>query len=320
MKAYVVNHAGGPEALELMNVKMPKVKPEWTRIKVLGFGINHSEIFTREGKSPSVKFPRILGIEVVGEVDETTNTSTFTRGQKVISIMGEMGRAFDGSYAEYVLLPDKQIYPVETKLSIEELAAVPETYYTAYGIFKSLQIKSTDKVLIRAATSGVGLADLHLIKGLNSLIKVTGTTRNQNKVQSLLNAGFDQVIVAPDSDKLPEHTGYFDKIIDLVGPLRVRDTLKHLTEFGIVSATGELGGVWDLNNFDPITDIPNNRYLTGFYSGDVSQQKIQEMLDFIDTYHVDVKPTKVFDFSQVVQAHEYLESSHSFGKVVVTVN
>lgn len=111
MKAIVVRHPGGPEVLEYTDVPTPTVKPGWSLIKVKGFGINHSEIFTRQGQSPDVQFPRILGIEVVGEVAESTDDNLQV-GQKVISIMGEMGRAFDGGYAEYVLLPNHQIYPV----------------------------------------------------------------------------------------------------------------------------------------------------------------------------------------------------------------
>ncbi|MGI6117317.1 MAG: alcohol dehydrogenase catalytic domain-containing protein [Bilifractor sp.] len=72
-----------------------------------------SEIFTRKGLSPGVHFPRILGIECTGTIAVSSDERRLPPGQKVISIMGEMGRAFDGSYAEYVLLPNKQVYPVE---------------------------------------------------------------------------------------------------------------------------------------------------------------------------------------------------------------
>ncbi|WP_412989858.1 alcohol dehydrogenase catalytic domain-containing protein [Pediococcus siamensis] len=319
MKAYVVNHAGGPEVLEQTEVPTPQVKPGWSLVKVLGFGINHSEIFTREGQSPSVKFPRILGIEVAGEIAATSDEQKFYVGEKVVSIMGEMGRAFDGSYAEYVLLPDTQLYPVTTTLTIAKLAAVPETYYTAYGIFKSLQIKSSDEVLIRAATSGVGVAVLRLIKAFDGKIQVTGTTRSPQKEALLRKADFDAVIVAPNSQRLPQNTGKFDKIVDLIGPLSVPDTLQHLRPYGIENVTGELGGVWTLDNFEPITGIPNNAYLTSFSSGEVSPAAIQEMFAFIEKYHVDVKPAKVFNFSQVVEAHKYLEGQQGFGKVVVVL-
>lgn len=135
MKAIVIYEAGGPEKLLLEERPIPELQEGWTLVKVRGFGINRSEIFTREGLSPSVTFPRILGIECVGQVAETTRPD-LEIGQKVVSIMGEMGRAFDGSYAEYVLLPNDQIYTVETNLTWTELAAVPETYYTALGSMK----------------------------------------------------------------------------------------------------------------------------------------------------------------------------------------
>lgn len=73
MKAVVIKKVGGPEQLVYQDVPTPKVKPGWSLVKVKGFGINHSEIFTRKGLSPTVKFPRILGIECVGEIVQTTD-------------------------------------------------------------------------------------------------------------------------------------------------------------------------------------------------------------------------------------------------------
>ena len=66
MKAIVVHEAGGPENLILEERPMPQVRDGWSMVRVKGFGINHSEIFTRKGLSPTVRFPRILGIECVG--------------------------------------------------------------------------------------------------------------------------------------------------------------------------------------------------------------------------------------------------------------
>lgn len=128
MKAVVITEPGGPEKLIYQDVPTPTIRPGWSLVTVKGFGINHSEIFTRQGLSPSVKFPRILGIECVGLIEQTTDPERLPVGQKVISIMGEMGRAFDGSYAEKVLLPNTQIYPVTTDLDWATLATIPETY------------------------------------------------------------------------------------------------------------------------------------------------------------------------------------------------
>ncbi len=270
MKAIVVSQPGSPEVLQYREVPTPKVKSGWSLVKVKGFGINHSEIFTREGKSPSVKFPRILGIEAVGEVAETSDPTRFQVGQPVAAIMGEMGRAFDGGYAEYALLPNQHIFPVETALSWAELAAVPETYYTAYGIVKGLQVKPDDRILVRAATSGVGLASLKLIRALNRHNEVVGTTRSPEKRAQLIQAGFDRALVVAAEIPVDEK---FDKIVELVGPLTLRDSMQHLSPYGIVNMTGELGNQWTLPEFDPITDMPNDTYVTGFSSGDVTSGK-----------------------------------------------
>ena len=94
---------------------------------------------------------------------------------------GEMGRAFDGSYAEYVLLPNEQIYPVHTDLDWTTLAAIPETYYTAFGSLQQLRIAPQDRVLVRDAGSGVGVAFAQLLKAQFPHIVLHGLTRNPAK-------------------------------------------------------------------------------------------------------------------------------------------
>ncbi|WP_125591306.1 zinc-binding alcohol dehydrogenase family protein [Companilactobacillus jidongensis] len=313
MKAVVVNKAGDPEVLEYTDVPTPEVKAGWSLIRVKGFGVNHSEIFTREGKSPSVKFPRILGIEAVGIIDKSTDKSLKV-GQTVMTFMGEMGRTYDGSYAEYVLVPNKQIFPITTKLPWSDLAAIPETYYTAYGALIGLQIHTGDSLLIRAGTSGVGVSAAKLAKEMGN-ITVTSTTRNIEKSHRLYDIGVDNVVL--DDNGNLQTTQKFDKILDLMGPKTVPNSLSMLNKFGIVSSTGQLGGVWDLDNFDPIAGIPNNCYLTSFYSGEVDVNLLKDLIKLIEDKNIDVSPTKIFKLNEVSSAHAYLQSGHSFGKVVV---
>ena len=315
MKAVVIYEAGGPEKLVYTEVPVPDVKPGWSLVKVMGRGVNHSEIFTRNGLSPSVSFPRILGIECAGVIAKTTDPARLPEGQKVISIMGEMGRAFDGGYAEYTLLPNEQIYPVDTELPWEILAAVPETYYTAYGSMKNLKIFSGARILVRGGTSGVGVAFMRLVKAGFPESHVTGTTRNPEKAKMLLKAGFDAVV--PDTDNLLQTESRFDRVFDLIGPAALQDTFAHTSAGGIICVTGLLGGKWTLDAFDPLEDLPPDSYLTSFHSGNVSESRIQEMLNYVSEHHVDVRPEKVFSLSEMQQAHAYLESSGSFGKVVV---
>ena len=314
MKAVLVKEAGGPEVLQVVEVPKPTVKEGWTLVKVQGFGINHSEIFTRQGLSPSVQFPRILGIECVGLVEET-NRPDLQVGQQVISIMGEMGRAFDGGYAEYVLLPDEQVYPVRTKLALESLIALPETYYTAFGSYLNLKIEEGDRVLVRAATSGVGIAFAKLLKGQFPNVYLAGSSRSLSKEKQLKEAGFNQVIL--DKDGVLQTKEQFDKVLDLVGPSAILDTFARTADGGMICSCGLLGGQWTIPDFDSIEMLYRNLYLTTFVSGNVSQDKLQALVDFVERYQVDVRPEKVFSIEQIQDAHAYLESSQSFGKVIV---
>ena len=314
MKAVKIYQAGGPEQLIYQDVPTPNVKDGWSLVKINGFGINHSEIFTREGKSPSVQFPRILGIECVGEVAQSS-TPALAVGQKVVSIMGEMGRAFDGSYAEYVLLPNEQIYPVHTDLDWTTLAAIPETYYTAFGSLQQLRIAPQDRVLVRGAGSGVGVAFAQLLKARFPHIVLHGSTRNPAKATRLQAVGFDEVITEADG-KIQTDQSY-DKILELVGPATLRDSFSHINEHGVVCNTGQLGNIWYVNNFDPIIELKNNSYLTAFYSGNVSQAKLDAMFDYIRQFNVKILIERVFTLEQVPEAHRFLQSTDGFGKVVV---
>ncbi|AZN76668.1 quinone oxidoreductase [Lactobacillus acidophilus] len=315
MKAVIIKEAGGPEKLIYEDVPTPEVKEGWSLVKVRGFGIDHSEIFTRKGLSPSVKFPRILGIECVGIISETTDEEKLPVGQKVISIMGEMGRAFDGSYAEYALLPNKQLYPIDTNLDWAILTALPETYYTAFGSMLNLKINQKDKVLVRAGTSGVGVAFVKLLKAKYPDIYVAGSSRSLKKEKQMLDVGYDEIVI--DQDGKLQTDENFDKILELIGSKTIKDSFKHLIEGGIICSTGQLGNQWYLEEFDPIVDIAANSYLTSFYSDNVNQEKINHMFDYVKKYNVDAKPERVFDLKHVADAHRYLENSKSFGKVVV---
>ena len=314
MKAVKIYQAGGPEQLIYQDVPTPDIKEGWSLVRIKGFGINHSEIFTREGKSPSVQFPRILGIECVGEVAQSS-TPALTVGQKVVSIMGEMGRAFDGSYAEYVLLPNEQIYPVHTDLDWTTLAAIPETYYTAFGSLQQLRIAPQDRVLVRGAGSGVGVAFAQLLKAQFPHIVLHGSTRNPAKATRLQAVGFDEVITEAGG-KLQTDQRY-DKILELVGPATLRDSFSHINEHGIVCNTGQLGNIWYVNDFDPIMELKNNSYLTAFYSGNVSQAKLDAMFDYIRQFNVKILIERMFTLEQVPEAHRFLQIADGFGKVVV---
>ena len=317
MKAVVVYKPGGPEQLVYTDVPRPALKAGWSLVRVRAFGVNHSEIFTRQGLSPSVSFPRILGIECVGTVEETTDAVRLPAGQRVVSLMGEMGRAFDGGYAEYVLLPNEQIYPVQSELPWEILAAIPETYYTAFGSLKNLRIEDGYTVLVRGGASGVGIAFLRLMRAQFPHMYIVGSTRRAEQRTRMLTAGYSDVVI--EEDGILRTDERYDRILELVGPAVMKDSMKHLARGGILCNTGLLGGKWDLEGFEPIGDLAEDAYLTSFYSGNVREEHLSELFAYIRQYKVPVRPERVFTLSDTAEAHRWLEERDGLGKAVVLV-
>src|SRR5271165_1455120 len=132
MKAVVIHEPGGPEVLKVKSIPIPTPLAGQVLIRVKAFGINRSEMFTRQGHSPGVKFPRVLGIEAVGLIEGAPG-GEFRTGEVVATAMGGMGRQFDGAYAEYTCVPSTQVQVVRTPLAWETLGALPEMMQTAWG-------------------------------------------------------------------------------------------------------------------------------------------------------------------------------------------
>jgi NADPH:quinone reductase-like Zn-dependent oxidoreductase len=178
MRAAVCVRAGDPDVLRIRDLPIPAVRDGWSLVQVKGAGLNRSELRTRQGHSPTVSFPRVLGIECVGIVAAATDPR-LPEGTTVAAVMGEMGRAFDGGYAEYALLPNSLLMPLRTDLPWEVLAALPETYLTAQGALDALGIGPGARLLIRGGTSSVGMAAASIASGYG--LATAATTRRPGK-------------------------------------------------------------------------------------------------------------------------------------------
>ncbi|WP_037322942.1 zinc-binding dehydrogenase [Amycolatopsis thermoflava] len=320
MRAVVVDGPGGPEVLRVREVPVPEVRHGWTLVRVEGFGLNRSELMTRQGLSPNVRFPRVLGIECVGVVVESARLAP---GTKVAAVMGEMGREFDGGYAEYALLPDDLLMPVQTDLPWEVFAALPETYLTAWGSLAAFGPASPGQsLLIRGGTSSVGMATLSLARE-RGLVTVA-TTRNREKVAALEKAGASHVVV--DGGDIGTDVRALcrdgpDFVLDLIGAPTVPDSLRLVKRGGTVCVAGMLSGEWVIPDFQPVAAIPSGTKLTAFQSNDIrgasGGEALQAIVDGVASGVYQPNLDQVFRLDQIVEAHAYMEANQATGKVVV---
>jgi NADPH:quinone reductase len=323
MRAVVLSQPGGPENLVLSSLPLPRPRPGWVRIAVRAFGLNRSELHTRLGLSQGVTFPRVLGIEAVGVIDELPEGESdggLARGQQVATLLGGMGRVFDGGYAEHVVVPRRQVIPFDSTLPWAVLGSVPETLQTAYGSLSiGLNLQPGQTLLIRGGTSALGLAAATLAKDRGAT--VLATTRQPERAAALRAQGVDHGIIDDGQVAVavraiaPEGV---DAGLELVGTPTLPDTLRATRVHGTVCFTGMLSNRWTVDEFCPIDYIPRGVRLTAYAGGadDLPAPVLQAYLDRLAAGDLAIGPLHTYTLDDIPRAHADLEHNRVFGKLV----
>ena len=318
MLAAQLSESGSIGNLRIVELPMPAPPDGWVRLKVMAFGLNRSEYHSVHGLAEGMTFPRILGIEASGVIDLDPE-GILEPGTQAVTMMGGMGRLFDGGYAQYVVVPRTQIITFHSSLPWEVIGSVPETLQTAYGTLTTgLDLQPGQSLLVRGGTSALGLATAALAADMGC--RVYATSRREAGLELLRSRGatplLDDGKVAPrlrEAEPSGVHT-----VLELVGVPTLRDSLAATAVHGTVCFSGMLSDSWTIPNFYPMDWIPNGVRLTT-YSGqaqDLPAEVLQRALDRIESGDLDLLPIHSYPLADIAQAHEDMASGRHMGKLV----
>jgi NADPH:quinone reductase-like Zn-dependent oxidoreductase len=324
MRAMVITKPGGPEVLQIQQVPDPVPGAGEVLIRVRAFGINHAETHMRKGEWPEAT--PISGIEAVGTI-VADPAGVLAAGTKVLTIMGGLGRTRNGSYAEYTVAAAANVAPIETSLDWADLAAIPESYATAWlALHRNLELAAGHSLLIRGATSALGQAALNIARDLGA--RVIATTRRADRAGLLRSLGAEHVVTETGAiagevrGLLPDGA---DRVLDLVGNSVLRDSLQTVHRTGRVCQAGFLGGLGPVTDFQPVFDLPSGvqfSFLGSFEVGTaaypISAIPFQQIVANTEAGVYQAKPAGVFPFEQIAEAQRVMEAGQAGGKLVVT--
>jgi len=324
MRAIVITEPGGPEVLQIQEVADPVPGDKEVLIAVKAFGVNHAETHMRKGEWPEAT--PISGIEAVGTV-VTDPSGVLAEGTKVLTIMGGLGRTRNGSYAEYTVAPAANVTRIETSLDWADLAAIPESYATAWlTLHSNLELEAGQWLLVRGATSALGQAAVNIASDLGA--RVIATTRRADRAGLLRSLGAGSVVIDTGNiagevrHRVPDGV---DRVLDLVGNSVLRDSLRAARVGGRLCQAGFLGGLGPVADFLPAADMPSGVQFSFFGSFEVgtgaypiSAIPFGEIVAKAEAGGYQAKPARVFAFEEIAAAHQVMEAGQAAGKLVVT--
>jgi NADPH:quinone reductase-like Zn-dependent oxidoreductase len=324
MRAIILKGFGGLDSLVYTDIPKPLPKDGEVVIKVRGFGINHAEMHMRRGEWAEAA--EVSGIECVGIVDSCPGRE-FPVGAKVAALMGGLGRTINGSYAEYTRVRAANVALIESDLPWSQLAALPETFATAWTcLFRNLNLAAGQTLVLRGATSSFGQAALKMAVAAGA--RVIATARSSKRFSMLENLGASRVErERPDLAAHIAESKQIDAVLDLVGNSTILDSLDMLRRGGTACLAGWLGGLDPIGDFNPLLRMAsgvNLNFFGSFVFGTpgfpLSDVPLQGIAHQVADGKLDAKPSHVFSFDQIHEAHRVMEAGEAGGKMVVVMN
>jgi NADPH2:quinone reductase len=326
MRVVFVKEFGGAENLEIREVENPpKPKGREVLVNVKASALNRADLLQRQGFYPAPKgYPeRILGLEFAGEVAEIgEDAKNLKIGERVFGITA------GGAQAEFLLTDESLLARIPENLSFTEAAAIPEAFITAHdAIFTLGDLKAGETLLVHAVGSGVGLAALQLAKARN--VRVFGTSRTPDKLERCREFALDEAVLTGEETNFAEiikdkNSGAgADVILDLVGAKYFATNLESLALKGRLILVGTPGGVKTEFNFQQVMSKRLKIIGTVLRSRSTEEKAaatsafIRDVLPLLASATVVPNIDRIFKMEEIREAHRYLESNESFGKVVL---
>jgi NADPH2:quinone reductase len=321
-----ITHHGGPEVLVIKKGQIPEPQEGEVLIRVEAAGVNRPDIFQRQGSyPPPPDASPILGLEVAGEVVHTgKGVGAWSVTDKVCALTN------GGGYAEYVAVPAGQCLPVPAGLSMEEAAALPETFFTVWAnVFERADLKPGDAFLVHGGSSGIGSAAIQMANSLGATVFTTAGSEAKceacrrmgaNTAINYLTQDYVEVIDAATGGR------GVDVILDMVGGDYIDRNLKVAARDGRIVSIAFLKGSRVVVDMLPV--LLKRLTITGSTlrprsteaKAGIARKLRKKIWPLIERGKIRPLIAARFPLKDATQAHELMESSKHIGKIILTIN
>jgi NADPH:quinone reductase-like Zn-dependent oxidoreductase len=338
MKAVRIHEFGGADVLRYEDVPDPKPRKDEVLVRVRACALNHLDIWVRKGL-PGINLPHIPGSDVAGEIVEAGEyVGGFSRGQRVLlapmsfcnhcakcaaglqnqcAEFTVLGNRVDGGDCELIAVPAVRVIPIPDTLGFNEAASVPLVFLTAWHMLVTLaNLRPGQTVLILGANSGVGIAAIQIAKLFHA--RVIATAGDERKIQKAQELGADFVInhyqqkISVEVRQITDKEGV-DIVFEHVGAATWEESLKSLKAAGKLVTCGATSG--PAASLDLRFLYSRQISLFGSYMGTMND--LREVLSHVFAARLKPIVDRTFPLSEIRAAHEYMESSQMFGKIVL---